>query len=397
MKINQTPPAFHIMAKPRGAICNLDCEYCYFLSKERLYPDSAFRMPDDVLENYTQQYIAAQRVKEVTFAWQGGEPTLMGLDFFQKAVEYQQEYKQPGMTVNNAIQTNGTTMDDDWGRFFKQHNFLVGLSIDGPRDVHDAFRQDKGGQPTFDRVMGGLEILKRHKVDVNALTTVHAANAPHPQRVYRFLRDEAKFQFIQFIPIVERDNTTGFQEGSKVTKRSVKARQYGDFLIGVFDEWVRRDVGQIYVQMFDVALGAWLGQPGALCVFAPTCGTALAMEHNGDLYACDHYVEPKQILGNIQETDLLKMVSTDQQFKFGRDKLDKLPQYCQDCDVRFACHGGCPKNRFIHTPKGKQGLNYLCQGYKRFFKHIDEPMKMMAFLLRQGQPPAEVMNILAKK
>jgi uncharacterized protein len=397
MKTITTPPAFHIMTKPRGAICNLDCQYCYFLSKERLYPDSAFRMDEDVLENFTRQYIEAQRVPEVTFAWQGGEPTLMGLDFFEKAVEFQEKYTKPGMKISNALQTNGTTLDDDWGKFFKAHDFLIGLSIDGPQQLHDAYRHDKGGKPTFDRVMTGLEILQKHKVDVNALTTVHATNAPHPQDVYRFLRDVAKFQFIQFIPIVERDNATGYQEGSKVTKRSVKARQYGDFLIGVFDEWVRRDVGQIYVQMFDVALGAWLGQPGALCVFAPTCGTALAMEHNGDLFACDHFVEPKHILGNIQETDLLQMVSSEQQIKFGQDKLEKLSNYCLECEVRFACHGGCPKNRFIRTPKGEQGLNYLCQGYKRFFKHIDEPLKMMAFLLRQGQAPADVMNILARQ
>jgi len=271
------------------------------------------------------------------------------------------------------------------------------LSIDGPQGLHDAYRQDKGGQPTFERVMAGLEILKKHKVEVNVLTAVHAANGPHPLDVYHFLRDEAKLQFIQFIPIVERDNATGFQEGSKVTKRSVTAQQYGQFLIQIFAEWVQRDVGQIYVQIFDVALGAWLGKPGALCVFAPTCGTAMAMEHNGDLYACDHFVEPKHILGNIRETDLIKLVSSDHQVKFGRDKLDKLPKYCLDCEVRFACQGGCPKNRFIRTPKGEPGLNYLCRGYKDFFRHIDEPMKMMAFLLRQGRAPAEVMSILARK
>jgi uncharacterized protein len=245
--------------------------------------------------------------------------------------------------------------------------------------------------------MHGLALLKKHKVDFNALTTVHAANAPYPLEVYRFLRDEARITFMQFIPIVERDNKTGFQEGSKVTSRSVTSKGYGDFLIQIFDEWVQRDIGQVYVQIFDVSLGAWLGQPGALCIFAPTCGNALAIEHNGDLYSCDHFVEPKHLLGNIREENLLDLVASDKQQKFGRDKLEKLPQYCLDCDVRFACHGGCPKNRFIQTPKGEQGLNYLCQGHKKFFHHIDEPMKIMAFLLRQGRPAVEAMNILAKQ
>jgi uncharacterized protein len=385
------------MVKPRGAICNLDCQYCYFLSKENLYPGSDFRMDEAVLEDYTKQYIEAQQVPEVTFAWQGGEPTLMGLEFFQKAVKYQEKYTRPGQKIKNALQTNGVTLTDAWCQFFKEKDFLIGLSIDGSKQLHDAYRHDKGGKPTFDRVMQGLALLKKHRVKFNALTTVHAANAPFPLEVYRFLRDEARVSFIQFIPIVERDNLTGFQEGSKVTERSVTAEGYGNFLITIFDEWVRRDVGQVFVQIFDVALGAWLGQPGSLCVFAPTCGTALAMEHNGDLYACDHFVEPKYYLGNIQEQDLLPLVSSKEQHKFGRDKSAKLPKYCLKCNVRFACHGGCPKNRFIQTPTGELGLNYLCQGYKQFFHHIDEPMKIMAFLLRQGRAPSEVMNILANK
>jgi uncharacterized protein len=245
--------------------------------------------------------------------------------------------------------------------------------------------------------MKGLENLKKHKVQFNALTTVHAANSPHPASVYRFLRDEAGFQFIQFIPIVERDNQTGFQEGTKVTKRSVDARQYGQFLTKIFDEWVRRDVGQVYVQIFDVSLGAWLGQPGALCIFAPTCGSALAMEHNGDLFACDHFVETRHLLGNIQENDLIDLVSSKKQTEFGSDKMDMLPKYCLNCEVRFVCHGGCPKNRIIKTPSGETGLNYLCKGYKDFFTHIDDPMKIMAFLIRQRRAPAEIMNILANK
>jgi len=391
------PPAFHIMLKPRGAICNLGCQYCYFLSKERLYPKSDFCMPDDLLEDFTRQYIQAQQVPEVTFAWQGGEPTLMGLDFFEQAVGFQRRYARPGQKIHNAIQTNGTTLTKEWCRFFKQHDFLVGLSLDGPRALHDAYRQDKGGQPTFERVIAGLALLKQHQVSTNALTTVHAANGDHPLAVYRFLRDEARLDYIQFIPIVERDNETGYQQGSRLTQRSVKAKQYGRFLTAVFDEWVRRDVGQVYVQIFDVALGAWLGQPGALCIFAPTCGTALAMEHNGDLYACDHFVEPNYLLGNIREQALLELVAGPKQVQFGQDKLAKLPKYCLDCEVRFACHGGCPKNRTLRSPQGEPGLNYLCQGYKDFFQHIDEPMRIMAFLLRQQRPPAEIMNILAQK
>jgi uncharacterized protein len=391
-----TPTAFHVMLKPRGAICDLGCQYCYFLSKERLYPESSFRMEEALLEDFTRQYIEAQRGPEVTFAWQGGEPTLMGLEFFEKAVRFQKKYARSGQKISNALQTNGVSLTDEWCKFFKAYNFLVGLSIDGPKQLHDAYRHDKGGKPTFDRVMKGLELLKKHKVEFNALTTVHAANAPHPLDIYRFLRDEVGIAFIQFIPIVERDNQTGFQEGSKVTNRSVTARGFGNFLIQIFDEWVRRDVGQTYVQIFDVALGAWLGQPGALCVFAPTCGTALAMEHNGDLYACDHFVEPKYLLGNIQENNLIDLVSSESQYKFGRGKMDKLLKSCQNCKVRFACHGGCPKNRFIRTPRGEPGLNYLCRAYKDFFHHIDQAMKIMAFLIRQRRAPAEVMNLLGK-
>lgn len=394
--MRQKPTAFHVMIKPRGAICNLGCQYCYFLSKEKLYPGSSFCMDDSLLEMFTQQYIQANAgAQEAVFSWQGGEPTLMGLDFFERAVCFQGKYARSGQKISNALQTNGVNLSDEWCRFFKENNFLIGLSVDGPEKLHDAYRHDKAGKPTFSRVMRGLELLKKHKVATNALTTVHAANAPFPLEVYRFLRDQAEVEFIQFIPIVERDNQTGYQEGNRVTHRSISATGYGQFLIGIFDEWVHRDVGQVYVQIFDVALASWLGQPGALCVFAPTCGTALALEHNGDLYACDHFVEPKYLLGNIREHSLADLTGSSPQLKFGRDKLDKLPRFCLGCEVRFACHGGCPKNRFLRTPKGEPGLNYLCQGYKDFFKHIDEPMKIMAFLLRQQRAPMEVMNILA--
>lgn len=257
------PPAFHIMTKPRGAICNLDCSYCYFLSKELLYPGSHFQMAHDLLEEYTRQYIAAQRVPEVTFAWQGGEQTLMRLDFFCLALKLQQKYRRPGMRIYNALQTNGTTLDEEWCRFFKQHDFLIGVSLDGPRRLHDTYRVDKGGKPTFDRVLAGIELLKKHRIEFNILTTLNAANAEHPLEVYRFLRDDISTQFMQFIPVVERDNATGFQEGDELTARSITGEQYGKFLITIFDEWVKRDVGRIFVQMFDVALAAWVGErPG---------------------------------------------------------------------------------------------------------------------------------------
>jgi uncharacterized protein len=389
------PPAFHVMTKPRGAICNLDCQYCYFLAKENLYPGSGFRMSEDMLETYTRQYIQAQRAPEVNFAWQGGEPTLMGLDFYRKAVSLQNKHRKSGMRILNSLQTNGTLLDDDWCQFFHDHEFLIGLSLDGPQRLHDAYRVDKGGRPTFERVMRGVEFLKKHQVEFNILTTVHAANAPYPLEVYRFLRDEVGTQFIQFIPIVERDNDTGYQEGNSVTRRSVTGRQYGQFLVEIFDEWVRRDVGQVYVQLFDVALGVWFGQRAGLCVFDETCGLGLALEHNGDLYSCDHFVEPHHWLGNIQDVEMSELIGSEKQARFGLSKRDSLPRYCQECEVRFICNGGCPKNRILATPDGEPGLNYLCEGYKAFFTYIDRPMKIMAGLLRIERPPADIMKVLA--
>jgi uncharacterized protein len=389
------PPAFHLLAKPAGAICNLGCKYCFFLSKENLYPGSSFRMPDNILEEYIRQYIRSQHVPEATISWQGGEPMLMGLDFFRRSVEYAERYRKPGMTIHYTMQTNGTLLDDDWCNFFRENDFLIGISLDGPQELHDAYRVDKGGNPTFDRVMRGLRLMQEHAVQFNILACVHAANADHPLDVYRFFRDEVGAEFIQFIPIVERDNETGFQEGNKVTDRSVRAEQYGTFLITIFDEWVRRDVGGIYVQIFDVSLAAWVGEPPGLCIFSPTCGTALALEHNGDLYSCDHFVEPGYLLGNIEEQPMIDLVASDKQRRFGLDKINTLPLYCRKCGVRFVCHGGCPKNRFIETPDGEPGLNYLCAGYKAFFLHIDQPMRTMAELLRRNRAPAEIMHMLA--
>jgi len=313
----------------------------------------------------------------------------------------------------HTMQTNGTKLDDEWGAFFKAHNFLIGLSVDGPRDIHDTYRVNKGGAGSFDQVMRGWQILIKHAVDFNILCTVHAANQDHPLEVYRFFRDELEAQYMQFIPIIERATTqflplanVGWSErpggerplytqsGNLVTERSVDGKQYGRFLCAIFDEWVRHDVGQVFVQLFDTTLGAHLGQY-SLCIFAPTCGNALALEHNGDLYSCDHYVEPDYLLGNIQQTHMIELVASDRQRQFGRDKQETLPRYCRECEVRFACNGGCPRNRFIRTPDGEEGLNYLCAGYKLFFNHVNKPMQNMANLLRQGRYADEIMKLYA--
>lgn len=394
------PPAFHLLAKPTGAICNLDCEYCFFLAKEQLYPGSKFRMTDDLLETYIQQLLASHQTPEVTIAWQGGEPTLMGLEFFERSLKLVEKHKKPGQQVNHTLQTNGTRLDDDWARFFKQHNFLIGLSVDGPKNLHDTYRVDKRGRGTYEQVMQGWQVLKKHQVDFNILCTVNAANGDRPLEVYRFFRDELGAEFIQFIPIIERvneDGSTLIQSGNQVTERSIKPEQFGQFLIGVFDEWVKRDVGKVFVQHFDAALANWFGVPPSVCIFSKTCGTALALEHNGDLYSCDHFVEPDYKLGNIQETPMIELIASEKQRQFGQAKLDTLPQYCRQCEVRFACNGGCPKNRFMETPDGEFGLNYLCAGYKAFFTHIDRPMRMMADLLRRGHYADEVMQLLAQE
>jgi uncharacterized protein len=392
------PPAFHLLAKPTGAACNLDCTYCFFLDKELLYPGSKFRMSDSLLEQYIRQLIEAHQVNEVNIAWQGGEPTLMGLDFYRRVMDLVEKYRRPGMTFLHTMQTNATLLDDDWAAFFKEHSFLMGVSIDGPRPLHDVYRVDKGGAPTFDRVMRGLRLLQKHGIDFNILTTVNHVNADYPLEVYRFLRDEAGTTWMQFIPVVERLNDGGltlYQEGTTVSERSVGAEQFGRFLSAIFDEWVRHDVGNIFVQTFEATLRNWLGMGSSgMCVFNQTCGTGLAIEHNGDLYSCDHFVEPKYLLGNIQETHMIELVASPQQLKFGQDKHDALPRYCRECDVRFACHGECPKNRFILTPDGEPGLNYLCAGFKEFFHHVRFPMTIMSGLIRRGREAREVMEIL---
>jgi uncharacterized protein len=380
--------AFHIMAKPIGPICNLDCKYCFYLEKENLYPKTTnWSMAEDVLESYIRQYIEAQSVPVINFAWQGGEPTLLGLDYFRKVVEFEKKYAS-GKRIENALQTNGVLLDDWWCEFLAENKFLVGLSIDGPGELHDRYRVDKGGQPTFDRVMRGLGYLKKHGVEFNTLTVVQRHNSHHPLAVYGFLK-EVGTGFMQFIPIVERiaDSPAGngltlispsFEAPAKVSPWSVEPVQYGKFLCAIFDEWVRHDVGRTYVQLFDVALETWLGMEPSLCVFRETCGAAMAIEHNGDLYSCDHFVYPENKLGNIIENPLQALVNSPQQTKFGQDKRDTLPRYCRACEVRFACNGECPKHRFIRTPDGEEGLNYLCAGYKIFFNHIDPYMRFMA-------------------
>jgi uncharacterized protein len=399
MKAASVP--FHIMAKPIGPICNLDCRYCFYLEKDRLYPArESWPMSGEVLRSYIRQYIESQDRPVVSFAWQGGEPTLLGVEFFRQAVSIQREFAQ-GKRIENSLQTNGVLLNDEWGLFLREEGFLVGLSIDGPRELHDRYRVNQGGGSTFNAVLRGLEVLQRHQVEFNTLTVVQNHNSHYPLEVYRFLK-QAGSQYLQLIPIVERETLAALPGGltlvppdspgnAKVTPWSVEPRQYGKFLMAVFDEWIRRDVGSTFVQLFDVALQAWCGFEPGVCVFAKTCGRTLALEHNGDLYSCDHYVYPENRLGNIMESPLSSLVHSPPQIKFGLDKLDALPRYCRQCEVRFACNGECPKHRFLQTPAGEPGLNYLCAGYQAFFRHIDPYMRFMAEELRGERPPANVM------
>ncbi len=394
-------PNFQIMTKPMGPICNLDCTYCYYLEKENLYEEKKnFRMSDDVLESYIRQYIQSQSSPTVSFAWQGGEPTLLGVAFFERVIALQAKYCG-GKRIENAFQTNGTLLDDQWGEFLHRNSFLIGISIDGPAEIHDAYRVDKGGQPTHAKVLRGLDVLKRHKVEFNTLTVVNRKTAYEPLAIYRYLKSIGS-RFLQFIPIVEEIAAEPDPNGLRLLKPyaptqttvsewSVEPRQYGIFLQTIFDEWVRADVGRIFVNLFDVALESWMGMEQSLCVFAKTCGSALVMEHNGDLYSCDHFVYPDNKLGNILERPLAALAGLPKQVKFGKAKDVALPQACIECDVRFACNGECPKHRFLKTETGEPGLNYLCAGYKHFFHHIDPYMQFMANELRQERAPANVM------
>ena len=399
--------AYHVLTKPMGPACNLRCSYCFYLEKSQMFgAGRSLRMSDDMLETFVRDHIESQDAPEIEFAWQGGEPTLLGVDFFRRALALQRRHAN-GRRITNALQTNGTLIDDAWAGFFAENGFLVGISIDGPAELHDAYRVDAHGAPSFGRVLRGLRTLQAHGVEFNTLTVVNRLNAKHPLKVYRFLK-EIGSRFLQFIPLVERkvrsaDGATlagpppdapGARAGP--TSWSVTPVGYGDFLTKVFDEWVRRDVARVYVQMFDVALANWFGAPPGLCIHAKTCGAALALEHTGDLYACDHFVEPAYRLGNIREQHMIELIASEKQAQFGRDKFETLPAYCRDCDVRFACHGGCPKDRFICTPDGQPGLNYLCAGYKLFFHHIADAMEFMVDELKMQRPPANIMPFMAE-
>jgi uncharacterized protein len=404
MEIRKVCPAmahFLIMAKPIGPICNLNCTYCYYREKEILYGQQKnLRMKDELLESYIRQYINSQATPTVTFLWQGGEPTIRGVSFFERVVELQARYSD-GKKIENALQTNGTLLDEKWGEFLARHGFLVGISIDGPEELHDGFRVDKGGGPTHSRVLRALDVLRRNRVEFNTLTAVHRKNQHRPLEVYRFLK-EIGSRYLQFIPIVEEIAAESDSAGLRllkpysrsqttVTQWSVEPKQYGSFLQTIFDEWLRADVATTFVNTFDVALESWVGLKQSLCVFARTCGTAMAMEHNGDVYSCDHYVYPDNKLGNIAQRPLVALATSPQQVDFGKAKELGLPKDCIECDVRFACNGECPKHRFLNTESGEPGLNYLCAGYKHFFHHVDPYMRFMANELRQKRLPANVM------
>ena len=395
------PNAFNVMLKPAGPSCNLNCTYCYYLEKSRLYPHSAnLKMSDKILENFTRQFIEAHQVPVVTFTWQGGEPSLMGLDFFRKALAYQKQYAGE-KKIENSFQTNGTRLNDDWCKFFHDNNFLVGISIDGDEHVHDHYRKTFTGNPSFKRVMKGIDLLHKHSVEFNTLSVVNDYSSKFASETYRFLKKTGS-GFLQFLPAVERISddageklrlvAPSYTMGARVTEWSVRPTDFGKFLITIFDEWVRTDVARYYVQIFDTTLANYAGENPGLCVFNDTCGDALVMEHNGDLFSCDHFVYPEYFLGNITQKPLVDLVKSQEQFDFGINKRNSLPRYCLRCDVRFACHGECPKHRIIMSPDGEPGLNYLCEGYKMFFHHVKPYMEFMLKELQNKRPPANVMK-----
>jgi len=381
----------YVMAKPAGATCNLKCKYCYYLEKQGLYKDELRpQMSDEMLELFVSSYLLSQTMMEVNFTWHGGEPLMRTIDFYQKALDLQQKYAR-GRRVVNCIQTNGTLLTDRWCEFFAKNHFLVGISIDGPQDFHDEYRRNKGGAPTWQKIVQGIKLLNKHGVEWNAMAVVNDFNAGYPIEFYRFFRDELKCRYLQFTPIVERD------EQGEVTDFSVYPDQWGDFLCEMFDEWVRHDVGEMFVQTFDATLANWVGEAPGVCSLAPQCGHAGVMEWNGDVYSCDHFVSPDYRLGNIREKTLTEMMYSDRQMAFGRQKSDSLPSQCRQCDVRFACNGECPKNRFLRTSTGESGLNFLCAGYKRFFHHVKPYMDFMAAELKAGRDPANVIDFALKR
>ncbi len=402
MTTQNLPTNCHVMAKPSGFVCNLDCKYCFYLEKEKLYPErnENWKMDDETLELFVKQQIDAQQGPDVDIAWQGGEPTLMGIAFYQKAIQFVDKHKGD-KRVHHAFQTNGILIDDDWCEFFKRHNFLIGLSIDGPAELHDAYRVTRSGKATHEKVMRAIKRLIHHDIAFNTLTVVNDINARHPKEVYHFLKAIGS-KFMQFIPLVEQQTKTTNPDQltlihpdspleSNVTSWSVPAWQYGEFLNQIFDEWVRKDVGTVFIQTFDTAVANWCKQPGGLCIFSPTCGTALALEANGDLYSCDHYVYPEYKLGNIHEISIKEMNQSDQAIAFGQSKKSRLTPECKTCEFRFACHGGCPKHRFISSESGAPNHNYLCDGYLHFFKHTAPYMATMRDLVESGRPASDIM------
>ncbi len=405
---NIRPQGIHIMAKPNGPLCNLRCEYCFYTEKEALFPGGdKYRMPDEVLAAYIQKYIALNSTApEIPFVWQGGEPTLSGIDFFRKVVRLQQasgNHKK----IKNSLQTNGTLLTDEWCAFLKEHNFMVGISIDGPEDIHDRYRVDRKAGPTFHKVLRGLKLLQKHGVEYNVMACVARETAYKPLEVYNFLKAEG-VKFIQFFPIVERlpdsqASQCGFhlagpssldkqEENVQVTDWTVEPEKYGDFLIAIFDEWVRNDVGKVFVMNFEWALNSWIGNASPVCLFAKQCGSSIILEHNGDMYACDHCVYPQYKLGNIMTDDPLNAVQSSLESGFGANKETALPRWCRECEVLAACQGGCPKHRFARTHYDEPGLHYLCSGYKKYFLYIRKYLKIMTQLLENGLPASHVME-----
>ncbi|MGF1759872.1 anaerobic sulfatase maturase [Photobacterium sagamiensis] len=407
ISVSDMAQGIHVVAKPVGPVCNIQCEYCFYLEKRALFPPTEhYRMSDEVLAAYIQQYVESQPTPVVEFLWQGGEPTLLGIDFFRKVIELQAPYRQ-NKEIRNSLQTNGVRLDDAWCEFFKANDFFIGISLDGPKEIHDRYRKDRRGEGTFERVMRGIWLLQKHQVEFNVLACVGRETAYRPLDVYRFFK-EAGIKYIQFAPIVERmpaqetaslglwlasPATLERQEpNTEVTPWTVEPEQYGDFLIAIYEEWVRKDVGEIFVMNFEWALTAWVGEPSPVCIFAQRCGRAVAMEHDGSVFACDHYVYPDHRLGNVLSGDLGQMVEQSVAKGFGPHKERTLPRWCRECDVLNACWGGCPKHRFATSPHGEPGLHYLCVGYQKFFRHIRKYLRAMATLLGNELPVSYVME-----
>lgn len=392
----------YVMLKPAGAHCNLACKYCYYLEKNKLYPTAQRHlMSDEMLEQFTREYIEAQTMNQVLFTWHGGEPLLRSLDFYRKALSLQQKYAG-GKRIDNVIQTNGTLLTDEWCEFFAQNHWLVGISIDGPQPDHDHYRLTAAGKPSWKKVMQGIKLLKKHGVEWNAMAVVNAYNANHPLEFYRFFKENG-CQFLQFTPIVERltrheDGRTLASLADKVeislSEASVAPEQWGYFLCAIFDEWVRKDVGKIFVEIFDCTLANWMGISPGICAYSKECGHAGVMEHNGDIYSCDHFVFPEYKLGNIRDYSLIDMLYGEQQQEFSRLKHSSLPRQCKECDMEFACHGECPKNRFMKDKYGDSGLNYLCPGYYHYYQHVAPYMDYMKQELMSQRPPSNIMKVV---